>query len=1055
MRSTIKYLIQHPTLVNLFVILLVGIGLLRLSQTRSTTFPSQKVRFIDMTVPYPGASPSEVEEGVTTRIEDNLESVTGIDRVTSTSRENLASIQVELEENADADKMLVEVKNAVDRINNFPSGVEPASIQKREPLNLTVSFALDGDLPLQAMKDYADEIRDDLMAAPSISTVMINGVPEEEIEIRVRENDLRAYSLTINDVQRAVQNANLETFGGSIETGEENISIKANEKGYYAKDLQNIVVRATPDGNVVYLKEVAEVVDQFKDSPTARYLEDERVITVTVYTLNDEDILENADYAKDYIATFNDRHAGIDLLILEDGTGNLQDRLKTMINNGVVGVVLVLIVLALFLDKHLAFWVALKIPVAIIAMFIFADIYGITINTVSLFGFILVLGILVDDGVVIGENIYQHAKEKGKKPLRAALEGTLEMITPVIISLSTTAVAFSLFLFLPTQAGEFFGEMAFVVISVLFVAFLESFFILPAHLAHSKGLRENSKPSRIERWASNSVAFLRDKVYMKLFHQTAVGRGWMQGLTFVAFVGLLVGSVALISGGVVNFTFFPNLDDDAFFIELELPPGTPVEVTQQKLGQIAEATQEVNADLSEGRKDKKQVIRFVETVTGPLDNQGQVKVTMMGGEERGISSFKVSSAIREATPPIPEATRLIYGLGAATSIFGLPVSFSLKSKDLEELRLAKQELKVAMEDFPDVKDVSDDDTQGKQELHIKLKPQAELLGLSLGQVLNQVRAGFFGMQAQSLQRGDNEVEIWVRYPKEGRDTKAELLNMRITAPNGNAYYLKDIASVDTEEGTLAINHVEGQREIRIEANVANKEVSAPRAIAHIETELLPSILQKYPSVSYTVEGQNRQSFKLIGAITTIGPIILLFILALIIINNNSFSQGLLVFGLFPFALIGVITGHWIHGEPVSIFSLIGTIALIGVFVNNALVFISTLNDLLKEGKDFIGAIVESAQSRFRPIILTTITTVAGLGPLIGSSSVGAQFLKGPAIAMAYGLGFGIFNVLILLPLMLVVFNRLRLWWHNRVRNRQLSPAEVEPAVMKLKYTINE
>ena len=360
-----------------------------------------------------------------------------------------------------------------------------------------------------------------------------------------------------------------------------------------------------------------------------------------------------------------------------------------------------------------------------------------------------------------------------------------------------------------------------------------------------------------------------------------------------------------------------------------------------------------------------------------------------------------------------------------------------------------------MEDFPDVKDVSDDDTQGKQELHIKLKPQAELLGLSLGQVLNQVRAGFFGMQAQSLQRGDNEVEIWVRYPKEGRDTKAELLNMRITAPNGNAYYLKDIASVDTEEGTLAINHVEGQREIRIEANVANKEVSAPRAIAHIETELLPSILQKYPSVSYTVEGQNRQSFKLIGAITTIGPIILLFILALIIINNNSFSQGLLVFGLFPFALIGVITGHWIHGEPVSIFSLIGTIALIGVFVNNALVFISTLNDLLKEGKDFIGAIVESAQSRFRPIILTTITTVAGLGPLIGSSSVGAQFLKGPAIAMAYGLGFGIFNVLILLPLMLVVFNRLRLWWHNRVRNRKLSPAEVEPAVMKLKYTINE
>ncbi|MEM9830415.1 MAG: efflux RND transporter permease subunit [Bacteroidota bacterium] len=1055
MQNSIKYLIQHPTLVNLLVILLVGIGLLRLSQTRSTNFPSQKVRYIDLAIPYPGASPTEVEEGITTKIEDNLEGISGIDRVTSTSRENLASIQVELEENADADQMLVEVKNAIDRVNNFPSGVEPPSVQKREPLNLTVSFALEGDLPLQTMKDYAEEIRDDLMAAPGISTVMINGAPEEEIEIRVRENDLRTYNITINNVQQAVQNANLETFGGSIETGKENISIKSNEKGYYAKDLQNIVVRATPDGNVVYLKDVAEVADQFKDSPTARYLEGERVMTVTVYTLNDEDILENAEYAKEYITTFNNRHSGVALQILEDGTGNLQDRLKTMVNNGVVGVILVLIVLALFLDKYLAFWVALKIPVAIIGMFVFANIYGLTINVVSLFGFILVLGILVDDGVVIGENIYQHAKEQGKKPLRAALDGTVEMITPVIISLTTTAVAFSLLLFLPTQAGEFFGEMAFVVIAVLFVAFLESFFILPAHLAHSKGLRKETKPSRIERWASTFVLFLRDKVYMKLFRRTAVGRSWAQGLTFFVFIALLVGSIGLLGLGVVNFTFFPNLDDDAFLIELELPPGTPLEVTQQKLSQIAEATQSVNKDLSDEREDGREVVRFVELITGPLDNQGQVKVTMLGGEERGISSFAVSNAIREAAPPIPEATRLIYGLGASTSLFGLPVSFSLKGRNLEELRQAKQELKAAMESYPDVKDVSDNDMQGKQELHIKLKPQAELLGLSLGQVMNQVRAGFFGMKAQSLQRGDNEVEVWVRYPPEGRNTKEELLNMRITTPNGQAYYLKDIASVRSTEGTLAINHLEGQREVRIEANVANKEVSAPKAIAEIEQQFIPDILQKYPSVSYSVEGQNRMSFKLIGAITTIGPIILLFVLALIIINNDSFSQGLLVFGLFPFALIGVITGHWIHGEAVNIFSLIGTIALIGVFVNNALVFISTLNDLLKQGYDFMDAIIESARSRFRPILLTTITTVAGLAPLIGSSSVGAQFLKGPAIAMAYGLGFGIFNVLILLPLLLVVFNRLRLWWHNQVRNRQLSPAEVEPAVQKLKYTINE
>lgn len=1055
MRSTIKYLIQHPTLVNLFVILLVGIGLLQLAQTRSTTFPSQKVRYIDITVPFPGASPTEVEKGVTTKIEENLEGISGIDRVTSTSQQNLASIHVELEENANANILLMEVKNAVDRINTFPTGVEPASIEKREPLNLTVSFALTGDLPIPVMSDYAEEIKDDLLAKTGISTVMIGGVPEEEIEIRVRENDLRAYNLTIADVQRAVQNANLETFGGTIETDDRNISVKADQKGYYAKDLKNIVVRAAPQGNVVYLKDVAEAVDQLEDAPTARYLEGQRVVTVDVQTQNDEDILENAETTKNYIAEFNASHTGIKLKILEDGTVNLMSRLETMLNNGIAGIILVLIVLALFLDRRLAFWVALKIPIAIIGMFVFANIYGMTINVVSLFGFILVLGILVDDGVVIGENIYQQAKEKGKKPLKAALDGTVEMLSPVIISLSTTAVAFSLLLFLPTQAGEFFGEMAFVVIAVLFIALLESFFILPAHLAHSKGLKGESKMTKLERWFSDTVIYMREKFYLPLFSRSVLGSRISKGITLTAFLVILAASVSLLPLGAVNFTFFPNLDDDAFFIDLWLPPGTPVEVTHEKLSQIAEATQIVNEEYSGQRDDDKPVIRFTEVITGPLENQGQLKVTLLGGEERGVSSFEISDAIRKTAPPIPEATRLIYGLGATSAVFGLPVSFSLQGKDLEELRAAAAELKSDMVRFPEVEDVSDNDMEGKQELLLKLKPQAELLGLNLAQVMAQVRAAFFGIQAQSLQRNAKEVEVWLRYPKEERNAVDELMNMRISTPQSQAFYLKDIATIEPARSSLTINHLEGQREIRLEANVAGGDVSAPRAIAEIEERFLPDILQKYPSVSYSVEGQNRMSFKLINTISLLGPVILLFILALIVINNDSFTQGLLVFSLFPFALTGVILGHWIHGEAVNIFSLIGTFALIGVFVNNALVFISTFNDLLKDGKEFITALMESARSRFRPILLTTITTIAGLAPLIGSQSVGAQFLKGPAIAMAYGLGFGIFNVLILLPLLLSAYNRLRLLWNNSVLKKDLTPAEAEPAVQHLKYRIND
>lgn len=1055
MKGIIKFFIQYPTLVNLFLFLLVGLGVLQLSRTRSTNFPTQKVRYIDITMAFPGASPSEVEEGITIKVEDNLEGIPGIDRVTSSSKENLAIIHVELEEYSDPNKLLVEVKNAVDKINDFPRGAEPASVEKREPQDITLSIGLVGDLPLQVMKDYADEIRNDLMSMPGISRVYVQGVPDQEIEISVRENDLRAYHLSIQHVMMAVRNANLETFGGNIETEKENISIKANSKGYYAKDLQNIVVRADPNGNTIYLKDVAEIKDQFKDNAAARYLENEQIVVVNVYTLSNEDIIQNAEQANEYLTEFNETHQGIQLKVLEDGTVNLRNRLKTMVDNGVVGIILVLVVLSLFLDRYLASLVAMKIPVAIIGMFIVAEYGGITLNVVSLFGFILVLGILVDDGVVIAENIYRHAKELGKKPLQAALDGTVEVVTPVIISLTTTAVAFSMFLFLPTKAGDFFSQMAFVVISVLIVALLESFFVLPAHMAHSKGLKDNVKLTKIEKWFGQMIDFLRNSIFLPAFKVFVIGRIGFKWLAIFFFIFVLVGSVALIPSGVVNFTFFPTLDDDAAFMELDLPPGTPVEVTRARLAEIEAAAWKVNEHYNKQRKDGKEVIRFVEQITGPLDNQGKVKVTFLGGEDRGVSSFELSNAIRDFGKPIPEATRLIYGIGATSAVFGMPISVALIGEDAEQLRMATDDLKAGMNLRTDIKDVSDTDMSGSAEVNVTLKPKAELLGLSLSSVMNQIRAGFFGAEAQSLQRGENEVEIWVRYPEKERNSIASLLDMKIQAPGGLSYFLRDVANVEKSKGTLTINHIDGRREIRVEANVADVTVSAPRAIASIESDILKDLVQKYPSVSYSIEGQNRMSFKILGAIKTVGPIIMVFIFALIVINCNSFSQAATVFSMFPFMLPGVIFGHWIHGTALSIFSLIGTIALIGVFVNDSLVFTSAMNDLLREGRSFKDSLLETARSRFRPILLTTVTTVAGLGPLIASSSLGAQFLKGPAIAIAYGLAYGLLNVLILFPLALFVVNRIRVFWYNLWHKDKTTPEQVEPAVRKMKFLITD
>ncbi len=1048
MKSLITFFIKRPTLVNLAMFLLLGLGIMKMLQTQNTNYPKQKTRYVDIAVAFPGASPSEVEEGITIKIEDNLEGIEGIERVTSTSQDNKASIEVELTEEAEADKMLVEVKNAVDKITNFPSGVEPASVEKRDPQDITVSFGImTEDMPLTAIKDIAKQIEDDFLAQPGLSQVVIQGVPDEEIEIRLRENDLRRYNLTFQQVSAAVGAANLETFGGTLENAEQVINIKTDNKGYYANDLKNIIIVAGENGQTVYLKDIADIQDRFKDSATARYFEGKPIITISTYTLNSEDILKNAEFVKNYIEEYNDTHKGITLKILEDGTVRLKSNIATMAENGIVGMVLVLIVLALFLDRYLAMWVAIGIPISLMGMFLLTDIQDMTINVVSLFGFILVLGILVDDAVVVGENIYRHAKELGKKPIRAAIDGTMEMVSPVIISLLTTATAFSMFMFLPQQAGEFFQEIAFVVIAVLAIAIIETFIILPGHVGHAKGIKEDIKLTKIEKKAGQAMEWMRDKVYIPTFSRTVLKNRFTRVVTVFVFIGLFIGSVALLPLGIMGFTFFPNIDDDAVFVEMELPPGTPVEDTKKKLMAIEEAVWEVNEDYSEGREDGKDVVRFVEVITGPLDNQGELKITFLNGEERGISSFDISNAIADAAPKIPEATRLIYGLGASTALFGLPVSFALKSYNLDEVRAAKEELKLAMREVDGLRDVSDTDLKGITEYQIKLKPNAELLGLNLSNVMSQIRSAFFGVEAQSLQRGDEEVEIWLRYPEEGRQNKAQLLDMRINGTNGSSYALSEIAYIEEGVGNLTIDHLEGQREIRVEANVANKEVSAPRVIGEIESNVLPAILEKYPSVSYSVEGQSRQAFKLIGAMQLVGPIILLLIFALIVFNCNSFSQATMIFLLFPFALVGVIIGHFIHGTALNIFSLIGTIALIGVFVNNTLVYISTLNDLLQEGTAFAKAVKEAAYSRFRPIVLTTITTVAGLGPLIFSASLGAQFLKGPAIAIAYGLLFGLFNVLFLMPIFLINLNKFRVFWAERIQGKKdVNREELEPAV---------
>ncbi len=757
MTNTIKYLIQKPKLVDAIVGLVIILGLLSISSMRSNFLPSQPVSFINVNVVYRGASPQELEEEVVTKIEDNLQGLKGIQRVTSTSSESFANVSVEIIDEADPNEVLQDVTNAVDRITTFPPFVETPTIIKEELLNYTLTLGLVGSTSLRELKDYAKNIKDELLLSPNLSQIFISGYPEEEIEVRFRESVLRTYQITFDEVSQAIQRENLKSSGGKIETESQDILLRLDNRSYTAQGLKDIVVKTTQEGTVIRLSDIATINDQFADKPDRTFLNGEPAVIIKAFSRSEEDLLENAEFINKYVVDFNKSHTDIKLKMVEDKTIALDQAIDTLVDNAWQGILLVLIVLGLFLHPRVAFWVAFKIPIGLLGMFIFSILYDLTINQVSLFGIIIVLGVIVDDGVVVAENIYQRYTD-GESPLKAAIFGTLEVVPAIIASLLTTGLAFSLFFFLDGQLGDFFSDISFVVCMTLFIALLESVFVLPIHIARSKALSKDDKPWKLTQQTNESLLKLRDKVYQKIIR-------FCVKFPLVAILGVILifaGTIAAMSSGIIKGTFFPTIDQDIITAKIELPLGTDESITEKKLEKIEAAIWKVNDFYTNQRKDKEAVIKYTERVLGPNADEGYINIYMMEGDRRGIKSFDVADQVRQEVGAIPEATNLSYG---SIAVFGKPVSIALLSNNLEQLRQAKTMLRTYLSNRKDLKDVTDTDKEGMPELMMKLTPKAKFLGLSEGQVFNQIRKGFFGLEAQSLQRGDEEVKIWLRYDK--------------------------------------------------------------------------------------------------------------------------------------------------------------------------------------------------------------------------------------------------------------------------------------------------
>ncbi len=1043
MKRLITHFIKYPVAGNVIILAFFILGYVGMTNMPSSFFPLQDSKMINITVVYPGASPQEIEEGVVLKIENNLRGLMGIDRFTSSSKENSGSIVVESEKGYDIDVLLADVKNAVDKVPSFPAEMEPPVVAKQETINKAVSMVVAGkSMKLSALKAIARQVETELRTIPGISQVDVSGFPDEEILIAVKEDVLRRYDIGFKDVAQAVSSANLLITGGSVKTKQEEYLIRLRNKSYYAKELENIVVKAFPNGSQVKLMDVAEISDTWSETPNRSYFNGNPSINIDVSTTNQEDLVEASNSTLKFIEEFNVKNQNVTLSVTSNRSITIIQRTELLLKNGVQGVVLVLFFLSLFLRPRLAAWVAFGLPISFLGMFMVVNYLDVTINVLSLFGMIIVIGILVDDGIVIAENIFHHY-EKGKTRIQAAIDGTMEVVPAITSAIITTVIAFSTFFFLDGRVGEFFMEVSIVVILTLAFSLLEAFVILPAHIAHSKVLTAGQKTYRFNQWGDKMMNYMRDNIYTPSLTWALK----YKPISFAILISLLMITVGAMQGGVIKGTFFPSIASDRVSVKLTMPQGVNPDETDSLISVVEAAAWAVNKEYSEMQAGGDQVIENIIKTVGPGTANASLTLNLLPGEFREVSASEIAGAVFEKVGKFPSAESLV--IDGNSNFGGKPVSVSLLGYNIDELKAAKDELKVILSENVLLRDILDNDPQGIKEITLNMNDAAYSLGLTLNGLMSQVRNGFNGLQVQRFQRGEDEIIVWVRYDRAGRSSIKDLEEMRIVTPQGNRIPLKELADYSIERGDISINHLDGKREIKIEADLKNPKESASDIVEEIKTEVMPVLIAKYPSISALYEGQNREAAKVQDSAKSVLPIILLLIYIVIAFTFRSYSQPLLLIVMVPFAFIGVGWGHYIHDFPVNILSMLGIIALIGIVVNDGLVFIAKFNGYLKEGLDYDAAILKAGTSRFRAIFLTSITTIAGLSPLIFETSRQAQFLIPMAISIAYGIGIATALTLVMLPMLLSVSNTAKVYLMWLWEGEKPSKESVERAIKEI------
>ncbi|WP_421864828.1 efflux RND transporter permease subunit [Motiliproteus sp.] len=1021
MHGMIAWFARNPVAANLLMVLIIGAGLHSLAnRIPLEIFPEIELDLITVRVSYPGASPVEVEEGISIRVEEAVQDLQGIADLVSRSTEGSAAIHVEVESGYDERVLLDDVKSRVDAINTLPDGAERPTVTLVQATREVLSVVIYGERSELELRQLAERVRDDISALPDVTQVKIDSPREYEISIELPEAVLREYGLTLAQVAETVRRGSLDLSAGNIRTQGADILVRTKGQAYTADQFEKIVVVSGVDGSRIELGDIARIRDGFEEDQVKLRFDGQPAMAIDVYRIGDQNSIVLADQVKEYIEAQRERlPEGVSINYWRDRSKIVKARLQTLNKSAIQGGLLVIALLALFLRPQVAFWVCVGIPICFMGGILMMPEIGVTLNMISLFAFILVLGIVVDDAIVTGENIYTHFCRNGDA-MRSAIEGTQEVAVPVTFGVLTTVAAFVPLMLVEGQRGQIFAQIPYIVIPVLLFSLVESKLILPAHLRHMKPINNDSWISRFQQGIAQGLERFIARIYSPVLNWVLAHRY----IAWAAMFGIMLMVFASVVGGWTRFIFFPRVQHEIATASLSMPAGTPFAVTEAQVDRLTEAAQWVQNEYRDPETGES-VIQHILSVSGTGGpHKGRVQFEIVAPEERtlDVTSSQLVQSWRKRVGTITGAETLTYR--AEIGRGGDPIDIRFKGHDLDQLKTLVEAVRSKLATYPHLFDITDTMLGGKQELQLALKPAAEQLGLDLTDLAIQVRQAFFGFEIQRLLRGRDEVKVWVRYPVSERESLETLDRLLVRTRDGVEVPFTEVASLTPGRSPESINRVERMRTGSVKAD-ADKELADIEAIKRDMKAYIDELLLDYPGVRYSFEGEAKEQRESFQGLIWGGAGVLFVVFALLAIPFKSYAQPLIVMSVIPFGLVGAIMGHWLMAMPLTIMSLMGMLALTGVVVNDSLVLVDYVNRMRRSGMPLQQAVRVAGAARFRAVMLTSLTTFCGLTPLILEKSTQAQFLIPMAVSLGFGILFATLITLLIVPVNYLVLEDIR------------------------------